>query len=353
MLPTEPIGSIPRPKELVDAILSYREGQLDRNELDEIYDQSIRDTLEAFETTGSPVITDGEQTKPLFEMYPVCGLENVDPQGIKINCKNGRVLHLPRLTEGPFQYKTYADAYLDVALKYANRPVKQNVISPSSLSLIYPEEGIENYPREKFLEDLVDEAEKEIRLCLGSGAYNVQMNFSEALLAFQLDPGKEFLKSLINIDNRVLKRFSTEEQKRIGIHICPRGAQGASQNRLIDYVGLLPLLFPLNVGSFYIQFAGETDKERILQYINKYLGPEQMVFLGVIDVSQPAIEHPEKIRDMILKAAEYIPVIQLGTTDDCGFSAFSDDLAASRKMAFEMIRVRLQGTRMASEELNI
>jgi 5-methyltetrahydropteroyltriglutamate--homocysteine methyltransferase len=352
-LPTEPIGSIPRPKELVEAIQSHENGRLDRNSLDEVYEKAIRETIAEFEATGSPVITDGEQTKPSFATYPIHGLDNLAPDGTRIVFKDGHVRQLPRLKEGPFQYKTYADRYLEEALEYATKPVKQPVISASALSLIYPEEGIDGYSKEKFLEDLVDEAEKEIRLCLQKGAYNVQIDFTEGRLAVKLDPSRELLKSFIHLNNRVLNRFSEEERKRIGIHTCPGGDRDSTHSEDGDYVELLPLLFSLNAGRFYMQFASEPDKERVLQHINKYMGPDQMIFLGVIDVTTPRVETPEEIRDLILKAAAYIPVCQLGTTDDCGFSPFSDDLSTSRQAAFDMIRARLEGTRLAAEALNI
>lgn len=44
--------------------------------------------------------------------------------------------------------------------------MKQAVIAPSMLCLLYPLEGeIEGYSREQFLEDLVNECEKDIRKC--------------------------------------------------------------------------------------------------------------------------------------------------------------------------------------------
>jgi len=52
---------------------------------------------------------------------------------------------------------------------------------------------------------------------------------------------------------------------------------------------------------------------------------DQRVFVGVTAPVDPHIETPEEVRDRVLEASEYIPVEQLGTTDDCGFSPFSDD----------------------------
>ena len=66
------------------------------------------------------------------------------------------------------------------------------------------------------------------------------------------------------------------------------------------------------------------------------------------------------MRDRVLEAARYIPVEQLGTTDDCGFSPFCDDTSTTRDTAFEKIRhassaphLRRNGSEEAeSEEVN-
>jgi 5-methyltetrahydropteroyltriglutamate--homocysteine methyltransferase len=97
---------------------------------------------------------------------------------------------MPRLRSGPFRYAQYADRYLDQALGYARVPLKQAVISPSALSLMYPDEGIATYSREAFIEDLLQEHVKEVRRCLEKRAYKVQIDFTEGPLALQLDPDR-------------------------------------------------------------------------------------------------------------------------------------------------------------------
>ena len=166
-IPTEPIGSIPRPLWLIEAVAAT-----DGTDpaLDALYDEAIRDTIARFEATGSPVVTDGEQRKyHNFWTYCVHGMPNTAPDGFKIPFSAGHVRRMPRLTAGPFRYMRHADGYLDVALKYAHKPVKQAVISPSALSLMYPADEIPGYPRERFLDDLLREHETEVRNCLQQG----------------------------------------------------------------------------------------------------------------------------------------------------------------------------------------
>ena len=171
-IPTEPIGSIPRPPELIEAMQTFGAGQLSQERFASLCDAAIVDTIEQFEATGSPVITDGEQTKPSFATYPVHGLENLASDGVAIPFADGHARQLPRLTAGPFRYKRYADEYLSAAKQHAHVPVKQAVISPSALSLMYPEESIQGYSREQFIGDLIAQHELEVRNCFRAGAHN-------------------------------------------------------------------------------------------------------------------------------------------------------------------------------------
>lgn len=350
-IPTESIGSIPRPKALIDGVQAFNSGHLSQQALDELYDAALRDTIQQLEATGSSIITDGEQTKPSFATYPLQGLENLAPDGVIIPFADGHPRQLPRLVSGPFRYKTYADTYLEHAQRYAHRPVKQAVIAASAMSLLYPADGIAGYSREDFIADLIAEAEADIRRCLQKGAYNVQIDFTEGRLALKLDPSRQLLRSFIDLNNSVLERFTAEERQRIGVHTCPGGDRDSTHSADVDYADLLPLLFELKAGNFYMQLASEQDRGRVLQIVKAHLKPDQRVFVGVVDPIDPRIETPEEVRDRVLEAAQYIPLGQLGGTDDCGFSPFGDDLSTARETAFAKIRARVEGVAMASEAL--
>jgi len=351
MMQTEPIGSIPRPQQVIEAIQSFEKGNLERTELDKIFDEAVKDTIAKFEETGSPIVSDGEQTKPSFATYPIHGLTNLASNGVLIPFSDGHSRQLPVLTKGPFKYNVYASSYVKRAKQYATKPLKQAVISASALSLFYPQDGIEGYSREAFLDDLVNEAVADIRNSLDAGAQKVQIDFTEGRLAVKLDPSKGLLKSFIDLNNRVLSHFSTEEKRKIGVHTCPGGDHDSTHSADVDYKDLLPHLFELEVGNIYMQFASEKDKDHVLEVIKEYRKPNQTVFIGVIDVINEKVEDPKDIEALILHAAEFIPKKYLGTTDDCGFSPFSDDISTSRDTAFAKIRARVQGTNSAAKKL--
>ena len=348
-IPTEPIGSIPRPHALIEAV---ERGDVDDPALDPLFDAATRDTIARFEATGSPVVTDGEQRKyHNFWTYSVHGLPNTAPDGFRIPFAAGHTRRMPRLTAGPFRYQRYADRYLEIARRYATRPVKQAVISPSALSLMYPAEGIPGYSRDEFIADLLAEHEREIRRCLEKGAYKVQVDFTEGRLAMKIDPSGALLSSFIDLNNLALSRFSAQERSRIGVHTCPGGDRDSTHSADVDYAELLPSLFELRVGSFYIALAGERDRVRVLRIIRQYLKPEQRVFVGVVSPIDPRVETAEEVCERVVEAARYIPLDQLGTTDDCGFAPFSDDESTSRDTAFAKIRARVEGTALAAEAL--
>ena len=351
-IPTEPIGSIPRPRELLDAFRQHDPRVTEDGPLENLYDEAIRDTIAKFEATGSPLITDGEQRKyHNFWTYSVEGLPNTAPDGFCIPFAAGHMRRMPRLTSGPFRYRRYADRFVEHAQRYARVPIKQAVISPSALSLMYPADGIPGYPRDAFIDDLLHEHVTEVRRCLDKGARKVQIDFTEARLAVKLDPTGHLLTSFIELNNLALARFSAGERRRLGVHTCPGGDRDSTHSADVDYADLLPSLFQLNVSNFYVALAGEVDRERVLRIIREHLQPHHHVFVGVISPIDPRVESFEEVRDRVIEAARYIPLPQLGTTDDCGFAPFCDDVSTSREVAFAKIRARVIGTAMAERVL--
>ena len=376
-IPTENVGSLPRPMKLQEAIADYDAGKITKNDLKIVQDEACQDSIQRMEATGSTYVSDGEQRVSSFATYPLA--DTLAGTGLADNLAgdgqyfaiftDGHHRQLPRLTGGPFKYKTYASEFVEEAKKMATKPIKQAVIAPSMLYLLYPLDGeIEGYTREQFEEDLVNECEKDIRQCFAAGAERVSIDFTEGRLACRNDPnnpwtGRGMLDKFIALNNRVLDRFSAEERNNIGIHTCPGGDCDSTHSADVDYAEMLPSMFKMNAGYFLIQLASEPDKERIYKLLGEHSrddanGVKQVCFIGVINPLNPTVETSEQVRDDLVMAAKYIPVERLGSTDDCGFSPFSIDVKPkhgspdfARDVAFQKIESRIKGTAMASEEL--
>jgi methionine synthase II (cobalamin-independent) len=374
---TELVGSLPRPMKLQEAYADYDEGKITWEQLQAAQDEAAEDSIKRLEATGEPIVTDGEQRESSFATYPIThtlagtGLaDNLagDGQFFAI-FDDGHHRQLPRLTGGPFRYQTFASEFVEKNRAIASHPVKQAVISPSMMMLLYPLEAeLEGYSRDEFLDDCVDECEKDIRKCFEAGAVRVSIDFTEGRLANKNDSrnpwtGKDMLQEFIDINNRVLARFSAEERKDIGIHTCPGGDCDSVHSKEVPYEKLLSHMFDINAGYFLIQCASEDDKESVYKLCGEYSredadGVAQVCFMGVINPLTPEVETAEQVRDDLLLAAKYIPVARLGATDDCGFSPFSRDVKPkhgspdfARDVAMRKIAARLEGARLASEVL--
>ncbi len=379
VLPTENVGSLPRPTTLQEALAGYDAGTVTHEQLIAEQDAACKDSIERMEATGSPMVTDGEQRASSFATYPLTdtlagtGLADnlaADGQYFAI-FSDGHHRQLPRLTGGPFRYKTYAADYLRRSAPLASGPMKQAVIAPSMLALLYPlDDEVPGYSRDQFLSDLVDECEKDIRQAFDAGAVRVSIDFTEGRLALRNDPdnpwtGRGMLDDFVALNNRVLERFTPEERRNIGIHTCPGGDLDSTHSADVDYAELLPQLFQMNAGYFLIQLASEPDKERIYRLIGEHSradadGVPQVAFIGVINPQDPRVETADEVRDQLLLAAQHIPADRLGATDDCGFSPFSIDQKPkhgspdfARDVAFQKIAARVEGARLASEQLGV
>jgi methionine synthase II (cobalamin-independent) len=379
-IPTEPVGSLPRPSRLQEAYGRYDAGEITRDQLEAEQDRAVRDSIERAEATGEPIISDGEQRWSSFATYAITDtlagtgladhLAGSGGQYFAIFA-DGHNRQLPRLTGGPFRYKTYAADTLKKSIGMAGRPMKQAVIAPSMLALLYPlDEQLPGYPRADFEEDLVGECEKDIRQAFAAGAARVSIDFTEGRLSTRNDPrnpwtGRNMLPHFIELNNRVLERFTAEERSRIGIHTCPGGDRDSVHSADVDYHDLLPSMFQMNAGYFLIQLASERDRDRVYGLIGQYLrddanGVPQFAYIGVINPLNPRVESPEEVRDALVRASNFIARERLGSTDDCGFSPFSIDEKPNhgspdyaRDVAFQKITNRVQGTRLAAEALGV
>ena len=181
----------------------------------------------------------------------------------------------------------------------------------------------------------------------------MQIDFTEGRLSLKLDPSGRLLRDFVALNNRVLDRFSDDERARIGVHTCPGGDQDSTHSADVDYAELLPDLFAhrRRATSTSSSQARRTAAARS-ELIAEHRRPEQRVFVGVTDPIDPRVESPEEVRDRVARGGRRTARrSHLGTTDDCGFSPFADDTSTSRDVAFEKIRARIEGTRLAEEKL--
>src|ERR1700759_2073372 len=129
-IPTEPVGSLPRPSRLQQAYAQYDAGEITRDQLEAEQDTAVRDSIEHQEQTGTPIISDGEQRWSSFATYAIT--DTLAGTGLADHLAgdggqyfaifaDGHNRQLPRLTGGPLRYKTHPPPPLGEALGYRDR----------------------------------------------------------------------------------------------------------------------------------------------------------------------------------------------------------------------------------------
>lgn len=368
-LPTEAVGSLPRPARLQRVVLDAETGLAPLSELRSEQDLAVADTLQRFAATGSPIVGDGEQRRQSFASYPL-GTDEVAEGPVFAVFADGHHRVIPSLARAPFEFRSWASEDVTTARKLTDLPLKQAVISPSMLSLMVPAGGLGDYGREDFLEDVVTGCAEDIRRCFAAGASRVSIDFTEGRLALRQDlrapwAGPDALGDFISLINRVLDRLPAEQRAAVGVHTCPGNDNDSAHSADVDYAELIPDLFQIEAGYFLVQAAGEREPDRVARLVGRQLrgrarsgARTPRVLLGVTNPTNPKLETAEGIRDQLVRAARFIPAELLGSTDDCGFSPYlidekprhgSPDFA--RDVAFAKIAARVRGTALASEEL--
>lgn len=367
-LPTEPVGSVPRTARLQQAVLQAEAGLLSAAELQAEQDAAVQDTLSRMAETGSPILSDGEQRRVSFATYPV-GRDDAEAGPVFAVFADGHHRVLPRLVRAPFRFRHWAAEDVRAAREVTELPLKQAVVSPSMLSLMVPPEGLGDYTRTEFLEDVVAGCAEDIVRCFDAGAARVSIDFTEGRLALRRDvrapwAGPEAIGTFIELVNRVLDRVPEQHRGNIGVHTCPGNDHDSAHSADVDYAELIPELLQIEAGYFLVEAAGEQDPLRVARLVGAEISRRGTadriphVLLGVTNPTSPKIEAPAQVRDQLVAAARFIPPEYLGSTDDCGFSPYLVDAKPrhgspdyARDVAFAKIAARVNGTALAAEVL--
>src|SRR5271166_4527349 len=136
-IPTEPVGSLPRPSWLQQAYARYDAGEITREELEAEQDKAVRDSIEHLEATGAPIISDGEQRWSSFATYAITDTLAGTGLADHLAGTGGQYFAIfadahkrqrRRLTGGPSRTKTNPADTLAKSIRRAKRPIKRAVI---------------------------------------------------------------------------------------------------------------------------------------------------------------------------------------------------------------------------------
>ncbi len=331
------VGSLLRPKSLLDARAAHEKGHISSEQLATAEDQAILHALRLQKEAGVDVLSDGEFRRASW----VAGLYDA-AEGLAPGED-----HRPRgMWKGPGAEKANEDLPIPSVVvksklklkgritgresafmgKYAEGPFKVTMPGPTIYMNLY-QEGVSEaaYPdRQAFLDDLVGVYKAEVRAQVADGAAYVQLDsLRYTYVITRLGqtmtdiPPEQVLEEAISSDNAVLT-----EAKAAGattaIHIC----RGNHRSAWAGEGGYGPVAERLFSEVAADRFLLEFDDERSggfepLRHVPK----GKTVVLGLITTKTPQLEDKDALRRRVDEAARYVDLENLAISPQCGFAS--------------------------------
>ncbi len=370
LFPTSVVGSLPRPRWLIDAIQRHDRGELGEGELNDYYDDAVKLAVKEQELTGLDEISDGEQRRfsflafvaerlPSFRLIPVKELMNRDAEKYvqEMNLPVG-IISNPVIVDKIMRSKPLAVDEVRFALRQTNRKVKAPLIGPYTLlvnSWNKSKSGhVYKTPYDAF-EDMARMLREEIIALREVGASFVQLdepgigNFCDykytrwllALNGWKISDLKELHKISAELINRTVKGVSGIK---VGVHIC-RGNWPADEAHLSrgGYENMIDEILELKVDQLVLEFATKRAGSFDAFRGNRWAGE---VGLGVIDVKNPRVESPEEIVSSVEKAGDVFEMEKITLNPDCGFASGRPWPVVPREVAYAKLRAQTEAARM-------
>ena len=327
------VGSLLRPKEILEARTKAAQGLLSREELRSIEDRHIRDAVAFQESVGLKAVTDGEYRRGMWHMdflEQIGGVEMREGktamtfQGVSFKPATpyvaGNVRHLKPIMGPDFAF-----------LKSAARTLpKVCYPSPSLLHFRGGRSAIskETYPDlEVFWSDVARAYNDEMMSLARLGCQYIQID--EVDFAYLCDPKfREMAKSLgedpDQLPHTYAKLINDSIKGRpadlaVCMHIC-RGNFAGTWMAQGGYEPVANVLFnEIDVDGYFLEYDDQRSGGfEPLRFVPK---GRKMVVLGLVTTKRPQLESKDELKMRIDQAAKYVPLEQLAISPQCGFAS--------------------------------
>ena len=337
------VGSLLRPKSLIDAFLARGRGAIGQEKLDEVADEAIQQVVARQQEIGLPVVTDGEFRRLNWQVSfsEVAGWDLWGGSWKKLLANPGdRAAH-----ETPFQkgddavlsFRVPATAKLKLLKSFpleefqilkGNPKANITLMGPDRVAQMCDIEGSSPHyaGADVFLADVVAIQRRMVGELVDAGCGYVQIDepsytgyVDSATLARMRERAEDPMQRLeraVAADNSVIEEYKGKAI--FGLHIC-RGNRASMWHREGKYDPIAEALFG---GLKYDRLLLEYDTERAggfepLRYVPKGV----TVVLGLITTKTGRVETVDELRKRIDEAARFLPLDQLALSPQCGFAS--------------------------------
>lgn len=370
LFPTSVVGSLPRPEWLMDGIAKFEKGELDREKLDQYYDEAVILAIKQQEMTGVETVSDGEQRRfsflafvaeriPSFKLIPTTELmtkeaeKYVDSMNLHVGVISNPVIVGQIRRTAPLVAEE-----VRFARRYTQKPVMAPLIGPLTLLInSWNRDRSGRYYRtpEDAFGDLTRLLREEILALKDVGASFVQLdepaigNFVDfrytrwllALNGWKLKDITELHRIASELINMTVKGVSGIE---VGVHIC-RGNWRSDEKHYSHggYEKMIDEIIDLKVKRLVLEYATKRAGSYAAFKEHPWHGE---IGLGVIDVKNPEVETPSEIVNRVEEASKVFGEENLILNPDCGFASGRPWPVVSRQIAYSKLTAQTEAAKI-------
>jgi len=340
LLPTTIVGSYPQPDWLIDRerLKKSLPPRVRAKELWRIDEAWLADAQEAAtlvairdqELAGIDLVGDGEMRRESYSNRLATALSGIDSDnhGTAID-RTGKANPVPRVVApirrvGPIEVQ-------DVAFlkRHSTKPVKLTIPGPFTMT---QQAQNDYYPSAEALAmDYAAAVNEEVRALFEAGVDVVQLD--EPYLQARADQAQDY--ALTAIDRALDGVTGTT-----ALHICFGYALVHGNTVKPKAYDFLAELNRSRVDVISVEAAQPNLDPSILAEL-----PDKIIMYGVLDLSDPKIETPERVADRIRQALKYVSSDRLWIAPDCGMKYHS------REVAFGKLKAMADGAAIVRREL--
>ncbi|WP_110926658.1 5-methyltetrahydropteroyltriglutamate--homocysteine S-methyltransferase [Bacillus massiliglaciei] len=325
------VGSFLRPKALKEARAQKKAGTITAEQLRAIEDEEIRKLVEKQKEAGLQAVTDGEFRRSWWHFDFLSDLVGVEmyqaESGIKFNGVETKADGIKVTGKIDFKDHPVIEDFKFLQSIAGDHVAKYPIPSPNML--LYRakfEEGVYE-DKEELFHDLTAAYQKAIQAFYEAGCRYLQLDdtswaqfFSQESLdkikARGEDPDELAQLSARAINESI--KYKPEDMV-ITMHICRGNFQSTFTSRG-GYDNVSEVIFgQLNVDGLFLEFDDERSGGfEPLKHVNR---DDLQIVLGLVTSKFADLEDPERIRERIREASEYVSLDQLCLSPQCGFAS--------------------------------
>lgn len=326
------VGSLLRTPEVKENREKWKNGLITAEELREIENIGIAETVKKLEATGMKSITDGEFRRDYFHLDFLKELDGVTVSG-GLGSTNvpsdGWTPPILSVTGKLKHGKDIQVADYNFLKSVVSQTLKVSIPSPTMVHFRGGRKSIDinSYPdMDQFFEDLAAAYKQEIDHLYKSGLRYLQLD--DTNLAYLCDPKmraaatergedpNELPNTYANLINSVID--NRPDDLTVGIHLC-RGNYRSTWFAEGGYEPVAEILFnKINVDAYFLEY----DDERSGDFAPlRFVPNHKKVVLGIISSKIKTLESVEDMAKRIDEAAKYMPLENLCVSPQCGFSS--------------------------------